>query len=233
MPPDEPDRRRSGDPARWTSWRSSASASRCWCCRAWGCRSTRWRRCGLPARVQPGRHQPASGSRPGSSAACVALLDMLAVTSYLHDLAPYRRLLHVLLYVVLATLLASGRIHVASAVRGLAVGLCTSIAMSLAGFGPDNYVGRLTGYLGDPNAGGYVVAVLGLAALGLGSRGRLRYAADPAHGHGRGADVLADDAARRRVRRGLAARRTTGERLGGRRCWWRPWSTSSATSRRS
>lgn len=105
----------------------------------------------------------------------VALLVMLAVTSYLHDLAPYRRLFHVLLYVVLATLLASGRIHVASAVRGLAVGLCTSIAMSLAGFGPDNYVGRLTGYLGDPNAGGYVVAVLGLAALGLGSRGRLRY----------------------------------------------------------
>ena len=80
-----------------------------------------------------------------------------------------------LLYLVLATLLASGRIHIPSAARGLAVGLCTSITMSIAGFGPDNYAGRLTGYLGDPNAGGYVVAVLGLVALGLGPRGRLRW----------------------------------------------------------
>jgi len=109
------------------------------------------------------------------SGGLVAVLTMLAVTSYLHDLTPSRRLLHVLLYLVLATLLASGRIHVPSAARGLAVGLCTSITMSIAGFGPDNYAGRLTGYLGDPNAGGYVVAVLGLVALGLGPRGRLRW----------------------------------------------------------
>ncbi len=105
----------------------------------------------------------------------VSLLTMLTLTSYLHDLAPYRRLLHVLLYLVLATLLASGRIHIKSAARGLAIGLIISIAMSIAGFGPDNYGERLTGYLGDPNAGGYVVAVLGLVALGLGPRGRLRY----------------------------------------------------------
>ena len=109
------------------------------------------------------------------SGGLVAVLTMLAVTSYLHDLTPSRRLLHVLLYLVLATLLASGRIHIPSAARGLAVGLCTSITMSIAGFGPDNYAGRLTGYLGDPNAGGYVVAVLGLVALGLGPRGRLRW----------------------------------------------------------
>ncbi len=105
-----------------------------------------------------------------------SVLTMLVITSYLHDLSPYRRLLHVLLYLVLATLLASGRIHITSAARGLATGLIISIAMSLAGFGPDNYAGRLTGYLGDPNAGGYVVAVLGLVALGLGPRGRFRYA---------------------------------------------------------
>ena len=109
------------------------------------------------------------------SGGLVAVLTMLTLTSYLHDLTPSRRLLHVLLYLVLATLLASGRIHIPSAARGLAVGLCTSITMSIAGFGPDNYAGRLTGYLGDPNAGGYVVAVLGLVALGLGPRGRIRW----------------------------------------------------------
>ncbi len=109
------------------------------------------------------------------SGGLVAVLTMLAITSYLHDLTPSRRLLHVLLYLVLATLLASGRIHIPSAARGLAVGLCTSIVLSIAGFGPDAYAGRLTGYLGDPNAGGYVVAVLGLVALGLGPRGRLRW----------------------------------------------------------
>jgi hypothetical protein len=109
------------------------------------------------------------------SGGLVAVLTVLTVTSYLHDLAPTRRLLHVLLYLVLATLLASGRIHIPSAGRGLAAGLCTSITMSLAGFGPDNYAGRLTGYLGDPNAGGYVITVLGLVALGLGLRGRYRW----------------------------------------------------------
>ena len=109
------------------------------------------------------------------SGGLIAVLTMLTITSYLHDLTPTRRLLHVLLYLVLATLLASGRIHIPSAARGLAFGLCTSITMSIAGFGPDNYAGRLTGYLGDPNAGGYVVAVLGLVALGLGPRGRFRW----------------------------------------------------------
>lgn len=103
------------------------------------------------------------------------LLTALAVTSYLHGLTPAKRLLHVALYVALATFIASGRIHVPSAVRGIAFGLGASIVLSLAGFGPDNYAGRLTGYLGDPNGGGYIITVLGAVALGLGTRRRARY----------------------------------------------------------
>jgi hypothetical protein len=103
------------------------------------------------------------------------VLTVLVITSYLHGLAPAKRLLHVTLYIALATFLASGRIHIPSAVRGLGFGIGTSIVLSMAGFGPDNYVGRLTGYLGDPNGGGYIITVLGAVALGLGSRRRLRY----------------------------------------------------------
>jgi hypothetical protein len=103
------------------------------------------------------------------------LLTALTVTSYLHGLAPAKRLLHVALYVALATFIASGRIHIPSAVRGIGYGIGTSIVLSVAGFGPDNYVGRLTGYLGDPNGGGYIITVLGAVALGLGTRRRNRY----------------------------------------------------------
>jgi hypothetical protein len=106
----------------------------------------------------------------------VMLLTALTLTSYLHDLAPAKRLLHVTLYVTLATFVASGRIHIPSAVRGLTCGIAVSIVLSVAGFGPDNYVGRLTGYLGDPNGGGYIITVLGAVALGLGAKGRYRYA---------------------------------------------------------
>lgn len=105
----------------------------------------------------------------------VLVLGMLSATSYLHGLLPAKRLLHVVLYITLAAFIASGRIHLPSAARGLAYGLLGGILLSIAGFGPDNYTGRLTGFLGDPNGGGYVITVLGLVAIGLRPRGRIRY----------------------------------------------------------
>ena len=37
--------------------------------------------------------------------------------------------------------------------------------MAIVGIGGDYYPGRLTGYLGDPNAAAYFIAVLGVIAI--------------------------------------------------------------------
>ena len=48
---------------------------------------------------------------------------------------------------------------------GLATGLVAVIVLAIAGIGGSTYEGRLTGFLGDPNAGAYFIAVLGTLAV--------------------------------------------------------------------
>ncbi|GGF51690.1 hypothetical protein GCM10011519_27140 [Marmoricola endophyticus] len=148
----------------------------------------------FPALLVPGLGLPANEIAPGALCALAAfrrpavpaklptwfVLLVLAVPVWLalvsahNDLAPYRRLLHLGLWAVLAIFVASGRIHLPSAARGLGVGLVLTVALTVAGLGPDTYVGRLSGTLGDPNLAGYVLTVLGCVAVGAGDRTWLR-----------------------------------------------------------
>lgn len=85
-----------------------------------------------------------------------------------------RRLAHVLVWALLAYGLGSGRLHVLSAVRGIATGLVVATGLSLLGVAANSgYEGRLTGLYSDPNVAGFYQVVLGTAAIAfLGSRAR-------------------------------------------------------------
>lgn len=88
-----------------------------------------------------------------------------------------RRMAHLTTWVLLAGALASGRVSVPSATRGLVIGLPISCALSLAGFGvgTSGYTDRLSGWIGDPNSAAYYLAVLGLLCLAHLRRPVVRY----------------------------------------------------------
>jgi hypothetical protein len=102
-----------------------------------------------------------------------ALLGWMVLAAQLNDLTPYRRLLHLVLYVAIAFFAAQGRFSVRSMAQGLAAGLLVSAAAYYAGYGTD-YEGRLAGLMDDPNVAGYLLTVLGCIALAGLERGRWR-----------------------------------------------------------
>ncbi len=94
-----------------------------------------------------------------------ALLALLLYSGLSNDVEWTRRLGHVAVLAGLVWAFGTGRISLRSAALGLAAGLVAVIGLALAGIGGDTYPGRLTGYLGDPNAGAFFIAVLGVLAV--------------------------------------------------------------------
>lgn len=81
-----------------------------------------------------------------------------------------RRLMHLVVWALLVMVIASGRVHYASMISGLALGLLIG---SISGFlkvgSRGGYDGRLTGLFGDPNVAGLVLVVYGLMVMSLAS----------------------------------------------------------------
>ncbi len=125
----------------------------------------------LYAVLRPGRLRPALGI---TALLLLALLGLMLYSAELNDLTPYRRLLHMGLYVALAVVASQGRFHVGGMSRGLAFGLVVSAGAYFFGY-DSTYEGRLTGLMADPNAAGYLLSTLGcLAMAGMaGSRFRV------------------------------------------------------------
>ncbi|TGN63755.1 hypothetical protein EXE59_07155 [Nocardioides eburneiflavus] len=94
-----------------------------------------------------------------------ALLALLVHSGVSNDVEWTRRLGHVAVLAGLVWALGTGRVSLRSAALGLGAGLVGVIGLALAGIGGDTYPGRLTGYLGDPNAGAFFIAVLGVLAV--------------------------------------------------------------------
>jgi hypothetical protein len=94
-----------------------------------------------------------------------ALLALLIYSGVSNDVEWTRRLGHVAVLAGLVWAFGTGRVSLRSAALGLAAGLVGVIGLALAGIGGDTYPGRLTGYLGDPNAGAFFIAVLGVLAV--------------------------------------------------------------------
>ena len=94
-----------------------------------------------------------------------SLLALLLHSGLANDVDWARRMGHVAILAGLVRAFATGRISLRSAGAGLAAGTTAVIGLAVAGIGGNTYPGRLTGYLGDPNAGAYFIVVLGVLGI--------------------------------------------------------------------
>ncbi len=92
----------------------------------------------------------------------VLLLGYLAAVSIVQDVEFVRRLGNIAVLMTVAGFMASGRIDIASGLKGIGVALLINLGLFYAGIAPDTYGGVLTGYTGDKNAAGLIY---GLGAL--------------------------------------------------------------------
>ncbi|MCY7402224.1 MAG: hypothetical protein LH477_14960 [Nocardioides sp.] len=93
------------------------------------------------------------------------LLALLVYSGAANEVDWSRRVGHVTVLAGLIWAGGTGRLSLRSVAVGLAAGLTAVIALALVRVGGDTYPGRLTGFLGDPNAGVYFIVVLGLLAI--------------------------------------------------------------------
>lgn len=91
--------------------------------------------------------------------AILGLLTFLIVETTLQGIDPWRRAGNLAILMTMALFLASGRIDVGSAIKGLGAGLLINAALFYAGIAPNDYQGRLTGLLQDKNASALVMAI--------------------------------------------------------------------------
>ncbi|MBS2936441.1 hypothetical protein KDN32_01645 [Nocardioides sp. J2M5] len=94
-----------------------------------------------------------------------ALVAVLLWSGIANQVDWTRRMGHVAILAGLVWAFGTGRVSLRSAGLGLATGLVGVIGLALVGIGGSAYEGRLTGFLGDPNAGAYFIAVLGTLAV--------------------------------------------------------------------
>lgn len=93
------------------------------------------------------------------------------ISAQINGVVDVRRLGHLSVVVVLAVVLASGRVDARSAAVGLAIGLPIGVGYGLVFFSQSTYPGRISGIMGDPNTAGMALVVIGcLAVAGLTKR---------------------------------------------------------------
>ena len=105
------------------------------------------------------------------------LLAYVSVVSAVTPDSPFaadwtRRIVRIIAVLAFVLMLAEGRLHLPSLLKGLLFALLVNAAAFYAGFAPDTYGGTLTGWLGDKNKAGLMYAAVGLLVL---SQARTRW----------------------------------------------------------
>ena len=95
----------------------------------------------------------------------VALIGLLVFSGMANDLDWTRRIGHLVIGAGLIWAGGTGRLSTRSVGAGLATGLIVVMGLAVVGIPAGTYEGRLTGFLGDPNAGAYFIVVLGMLAI--------------------------------------------------------------------
>lgn len=103
----------------------------------------------------------------------VATLVVSTAVNGLIEYDNFKRLLHVAVYALVIIGLVRGLLPRKVAMRGLVVGMVISMLSGFILFPKSSYVGRFTGFFGDPNVAGLLLVVLG--AVALSGIERLRY----------------------------------------------------------
>lgn len=76
-----------------------------------------------------------------------------------------RRFIRIVAVLALVIMLAEGRLHLPSILKGITLALFVNAAAFYAGLASDTYGGALTGWLGDKNKAGLVYATVGVLML--------------------------------------------------------------------
>lgn len=95
----------------------------------------------------------------------VAVPAWLFLTSLLNDDVDIRRILNISLFAAVILAVASGSLNRVAIGRGLAIGLVAGVAWGAIALPQSSYIGRMTGPFGDPNAGGFLIAVCAALAV--------------------------------------------------------------------
>lgn len=95
----------------------------------------------------------------------VALISLLLYSGIANDIDWTRRIGHLGIGAGLVWAGGTGRLSTRSVGAGLATGLIVAIGLGVAGIPGGGYAGRLTGFLGDPNAGAFFIVVLGVLGI--------------------------------------------------------------------
>ncbi len=95
------------------------------------------------------------------------LVTLLVYSGVANQIDWTRRVGHVVILCGLVWAGGTGRLSLRSVGAGLGAGLVAVVLLGVVGIGGGAYGSRLTGYLADPNAGAYFLAVLGVLAVFL------------------------------------------------------------------
>lgn len=105
----------------------------------------------------------------------VVLLLFLAISSVVNDVDWYKRFVRILNLALLLWAISSGRINLKSGLSGIAIALSLNAVLFYVGMAPDNYVGKLTGYLGDKNVAGLYYTIFPILIAASSSNRRVRF----------------------------------------------------------
>lgn len=94
----------------------------------------------------------------------VVFVSVLATPTEFASLWP-RRAIRILGVLLLMMSLATGRLHLPSVIKAVAIALGVNAAAFYVGLTPDDYEGALTGWLGDKNKAGLFYSVAGILVL--------------------------------------------------------------------
>ncbi|WP_168203781.1 hypothetical protein [Humibacter ginsenosidimutans] len=89
----------------------------------------------------------------------LVLIAYAALETLYNGVDPLRRAANIVILAFTAAFMASGRIDVGSVIKGLGLGLAVNVGLFYLHLAPNDYDGRLTGLLQDPNAAGLYYAV--------------------------------------------------------------------------
>jgi hypothetical protein len=93
------------------------------------------------------------------------VVGLLFLSAQLNDIDANRRLVHLVGFAGLTLALASGRVSLLSAARGMALSLAVCTAYGAATISQSSYEGRLTGIFSDPNVAALLLTTLGAVSV--------------------------------------------------------------------
>lgn len=124
---------------------------------------------GIATFRRPSRSLAGAYWYPAICAVILAYIGLNALTAGIAQ-EDINRGARIVMMMIMGAFIATGRIDIASALKGFAIALLVNVPLFYVGIAPDSYGGLLTGYLGDKNVAGLTYAVVTVLLLLIAKR---------------------------------------------------------------